>query len=74
MKACRHIALGEEQVLKKNLGVGPPWGKFFRKFFFRDIDLKICVSNAHDAGKIWLIFLTIGAIRPELEAPTYGLP
>ncbi len=35
MKACRHIALREEQVLKKKFwGSDPPGGKFLPKFFF----------------------------------------
>ena len=41
-------------TFQKNLGVGPPWGKFFPKNFFRDIELKICVCNARDAGNTWL--------------------
>ncbi len=48
--------IGGNVALKKILGVGPPGGIFFPNFF-RDIDLKICLSNAHDAGKIWLIFV-----------------
>ena len=51
--------IGGNIALKKILGVGPPWGKFFPKIVFRDIDLTICVSNAHDPGKIWLIFLRL---------------
>jgi hypothetical protein len=60
-------------LLEKKLGVGPPGENCFPAFF-QDIDQKIYVSNARDPGKIWLIFLAIGAMRPELEAPTYGVP
>ena len=51
-----HCTGGGIGAFVKNLGVGPPWGEFFPKIFFRDIDLKIFVSNARDPdpGKIWL--------------------
>jgi len=51
MKLCRHITLGGYRNRPKILGVRPPWGNFFPNFFFRDIDLKICLSHAPDPGK-----------------------
>ena len=49
-----HCPRGGISAFVKILGVGPPWGKFFPKIFFADIDLKICVCNARDPGNTWL--------------------
>ncbi len=74
MKACRHIALGEEQVLKKkNLGVGPPGGNFYPNFFsrFRSENLRESwlLPRKNYAKKIF----TIAAIGAELQRLTYGV-
>ena len=53
--AQAHCHRGGIGAFVKNLGVGPPRGKFFPKIFFRDIDLQIFLSNAGDRGNIWLI-------------------
>ena len=45
-----HCPRGGISAFVKNLGVGPPWGKFFPQIFFQDIDLKICVCHARDPG------------------------
>ena len=45
-----HCPRGGISAFVKILGVGPPWGKFFPKIFFQDIDLKICVCHARDPG------------------------
>ena len=48
--AQAHCHRGGKSAFVKNLGVGPPWGKFFPQIFFQDIDLKICVCHARDPG------------------------
>ena len=45
-----HCPEGDIGTFHKNLGGGPPWGKFFSQIFLRDIDLKICMSHGPDPG------------------------
>jgi len=59
LQICRHIALGRNSYFKKILGIGPPRGQFFPKFFFEISIWKcegvmpltqetICKKNFHD--------------------------